>query len=153
MLGNSPVLVGLSFVYIVVISMFNLFGAYIVQVADAMIRMLLDPMRTVVIWIIGIFTWYVLTDGKAGESLSYWSILELVGFLLLCLGIFTNNGMIKYPCFKYEQKEDPKKKKTEEEKSKEEASVSLLTPPTEDCKESNDSNEPVQLKEEETNSS
>lgn len=101
MLGSSRTLLVLALCYIVAISAFNLFGAYVVQVADAMVRNIIDPLRTLLVWVFMVALCYLFTDGRMGERVNAWSLLQLFGFVLLCLGILVTNGVLRFPCLVY----------------------------------------------------
>ena len=101
MLRSSRTLLVLALCYIVAISAFNLFGAYVVQVADAMVRNIIDPLRTLLVWVFMVALCYLFTDGRMGERVNAWSLLQLFGFVLLCLGILVTNGILRFPCLVY----------------------------------------------------
>jgi len=104
MLGNSPALLGMAIGYVAVILMFNFYGMIITEVTNAMVRNLLEPIRTLFIWVTDIFIFYVI-DPRYGESVNLWSILEGFGFVVLCFGFFIYNGVIKLPFLTYPPKE------------------------------------------------
>ncbi|KAH3758412.1 solute carrier family 35 member F6 [Pelomyxa schiedti] len=96
MLGNSNELLGLAIGYVLVILIFNLYGMIITEVTNAMVRNLLEPIRTLFIWVTDIFIFYVI-DERYGESLNLWSILEGFGFVVLVIGFCIYNSVIKIP--------------------------------------------------------
>jgi len=100
MVSKNPVLLAVNLVYIVVILVFNLFGMMITQVTDAMLRNIMEPIRTLLVWVTMVFVCYVVTKQKAGERVNLWSLLQLAGFIVLSFGILVYNGVIRFKCFK-----------------------------------------------------
>jgi len=77
------------------IAFFNYFGLTITKILSATARSTIDACRTLSVWAVGlIIGWEVFTN----ES---W--IQVGGFIVLVLGTFTYNKVIKYPCFKYDQ--------------------------------------------------
>lgn len=83
-----------------------------------MLRNLMEPIRVLFIWVTGLIIHYAITS-KLGESLSWWSFMQLGGFIVLVLGFFTYNAVIKWPCFLYPKPEDAEKKPLLAEKAPE----------------------------------
>eukprot|EP00727_Mastigamoeba_balamuthi_P012871 m51a1_g8206 putative integral membrane (376) ;mRNA; f:50511-52025 len=107
MLYNSPAILGLVIAYVAVILLFNIYGMIITEVTDAMVRNLLEPIRTLFIWVIMVFIHYVITS-KFGESVNIWSLMELGGFVILCFGFLIYNNVIKVPCCAEAEEEEKK---------------------------------------------
>ncbi|KAJ6252078.1 hypothetical protein M0813_14627 [Anaeramoeba flamelloides] len=101
MLGNSGFLVGTTFVYIVVILLYNYTGMVITDFSSALLRNILDGLRTLFIWVALIVVYYTSPDSGFGEKWSNWSYLQLGGFVTLIVGTFMYNKIIKFPCFNY----------------------------------------------------
>lgn len=96
MVVQNGSLFGLLVGYVFSILLFNYFGMVITATTSAMIRNLMEPFRTLFIWVVDIFIYYVISK-EFGEELNYWSFLELGGFIVLTFGFFIFNGVIKLP--------------------------------------------------------
>lgn len=70
------------------IMFFNLFGLYITKQSGAVFRVILDTLRTIIIWIIGAIVGF--EDLKNTNKL----ILEIIGFLFLLSGIIIYNEIL-----------------------------------------------------------
>eukprot|EP01105_Mastigella_eilhardi_P026554 TRINITY_DN773_c0_g1_i1.p1 TRINITY_DN773_c0_g1~~TRINITY_DN773_c0_g1_i1.p1 ORF type:complete len:406 (+),score=128.09 TRINITY_DN773_c0_g1_i1:161-1378(+) len=108
MIYNSPTILGLVIGYVAVILLFNIFGMIITDETSAMVRNLLEPVRTLFIWITDIFIGYVISE-ELGETVNWWSFLEGAGFIVLCVGVFIYNGIIKLPFLTYPPKDGESK--------------------------------------------
>jgi len=106
MITKNPVLLAVILVYIVVILIFNLFGMMITQVTDAMLRNIMEPIRTLLVWVTMVFVCYVVTHRKAGEQVNLWSLLQLAGFIILSFGILVYNGVIRFKCLQPKKSAD-----------------------------------------------
>lgn len=73
------------------IAFFNFFGLSVTKYMSATHRMVLDSLRTIIIWIVGILAF--------GET---FSVLQLVGFKILLLGTLIYNKLLRLPCFSYQ---------------------------------------------------
>ena len=71
-------------------------------------RTLLDAVRIIFVWGVDLFIYYALDIHRYGEQWTPWSYLELFGFVVLLFGNFTYYGVIKFPFFDYENKEEQK---------------------------------------------
>jgi len=69
------------------IALFNAFGITITKVSSAAYRMVLDSMRTLTVWVIGL--------AFAGE---YFHWLQVCGFVLLAVGTMLYNEGVRLPC-------------------------------------------------------
>ncbi|OHT05480.1 putative integral membrane protein [Tritrichomonas foetus] len=119
MLVDQPILIGLSLVYIVVILFFNTTAMFVTNITNAVMRTIIESMRTLCIWIVQVILYYSLegTDygnhhPSIGESWSKWSFMQLSGFLLLFTGMLIYNSIWKLPFVYYEKLDE---KKPEEE--------------------------------------
>jgi len=96
MIGNNGALAGTIVAYATAILCYNLFGMYVTKVSSAVIRTILEALRTACIWVTDLFIHYVITDNpNFGEVWTEWSYLQLCGFLFLMIGMFTYNGIIQ----------------------------------------------------------
>jgi hypothetical protein len=69
------------------IAFFNFFGVSISKELSAIHRTLIDATRTICVWIVQIFIYYVVSKDY-GEAWSHpGSYLQLFGFVLLVLGM------------------------------------------------------------------
>jgi hypothetical protein len=71
------------------IAFFNFFGISVTKAMSASHRMVLDSVRTIIIWAVGLVAF--------GES---FAPLQLVGFVILLLGTGFFNELIRLPCLK-----------------------------------------------------
>lgn len=94
MLGNNLVLLLWTSLYVIAITFYNIFSMYIIDITNALTRNIIDPMRTMLLWVISLFIFYVIAR-KYGEEWNGWSVLELGGFAVMTVGILLYNGVIK----------------------------------------------------------
>merc|ERR1712187_62921 len=72
---------------------------------SAVHRVMLDALRTVFIWIIGLFVYYCINESAAlAEPWTSYSYLELGGFVLLIVGQGTYGAMVRVPGLFYPPK-------------------------------------------------
>ena len=100
MLWKNPALLWVCIAYVVVILVFNLFGMMITQVTDAMVRNIMEPIRTLLVWVTMVFICYVCTHQHMGERVNTWSLLQLGGFLILSVGVLIYNDVIRFKCLR-----------------------------------------------------
>ncbi|KAJ3446331.1 hypothetical protein M0813_08031 [Anaeramoeba flamelloides] len=103
MLGNSGFLIGICCVYIVVILLYNYTGMVITDFSSALLRNILDGLRTLFIWVTLIIIYYASPTSGFGEEWTNWSYLQLGGFIALVVGTFMYNKILKFPCFNYKE--------------------------------------------------
>ena len=102
MLGNNPTLIGIIVVHVCFVFMFNLTGMMITDYVNAMVRNIMEPLRMITIWITSVFLYYVI-DESIGEKVGLFTILEIIGFILLAFGFLLYTKVIKIPkVFKYQ---------------------------------------------------
>jgi len=113
-LGNSAVVLTAIIGNIFSIAFFNFFGISITKYANATTRMVLDSVRTVVIWAVDLIIGW--------EQFQY---LQIIGFLLLLLGTMLYNQVLPAPILKYVYKYlgDPEKDKEKERQIEEQKSL------------------------------
>lgn len=81
---------------IISIALFNLFGVNVTKHVSALARTVVDTIRTVLIWGIGLIV--TVTTNRKWENTNLWAnLLELLGFSLLVLGNMVYKGLIKIP--------------------------------------------------------
>jgi hypothetical protein len=64
-------------------------------------RTLVDALRTILVWGVDLFIFYLI-DESFGESWNHYSYVQVVGFLLLLLGTTIYNAVLKIPGLYYE---------------------------------------------------
>ncbi|KAJ5068512.1 s-cell enriched with leucine-rich repeat-containing protein slra-related [Anaeramoeba ignava] len=101
MMGNSNGLTGLIIGYIFVILFYNIFGMLVTFTFTAVIRTILEALRTLCVWIVDLIIYYKISV-YYGEKWTNWSYLEAGGFILLVLGLFIYKEVIRIPGLKYE---------------------------------------------------
>jgi drug/metabolite transporter (DMT)-like permease len=113
MMGNEPILIGLTFLYIFSILGLNVFGMILTEITNAVMRTIIESMRTLCIWVVQLIIHYALlgsTYGRhhpdIGEEWTAASWMELSGFLLLVTGMFVYNGTVKLFFLKYDENEE-----------------------------------------------
>ncbi|ELP85559.1 hypothetical protein EIN_407580 [Entamoeba invadens IP1] len=116
MLARNPTLYALANAYILVVLFFNLSGMTITSQASALTRNVIDPLRMVTIWLTQLFIHYVISD-KLGEAISWATIIQVFGFVVLTFGFFVYAGIIPLPTFtkrKVNENEEPILKEEDE---------------------------------------
>lgn len=116
MLVKSPKILVLCLVYSIVILAYNLFGMLVTLVSSAVIRTILEGLRTACIWIVQlIIGLFVSSDSSLGETWNDWSYLQLAGFFFLLEGLFIYNGYLRIagPWFNYDHLDNPAPRRTQ----------------------------------------
>lgn len=108
MIGNSPVLLAFVIVYVIVILLYNVTGMFVTNITSAVVRTILEGLRTLCIWIVQLIIYYSIRNidyghkhPELGEPWNEWSWMQLAGFLLLFTGMLVYNKIIRLPWFKY----------------------------------------------------
>ena len=108
MIKNSPVLIGFVIFYVLVILFYNVTGMFVTKYTSAVLRTILEGLRTLCIWIVQVIIYYIIKDRdyghqhpSLGEEITIWSLMQLAGFLLLFTGTLLYNGILRLPFFKY----------------------------------------------------
>jgi len=99
---NSWLLQLFILIYITSIAFFNFFGVSLTKVMTAVHRTIIDTLRTISIWMVELFIYYVLKLSDYGEDWKQWNYLQAGGFILLILGTIIYNNVITLPFFEYE---------------------------------------------------
>jgi drug/metabolite transporter (DMT)-like permease len=109
MLRNSPGLIGMTVAYVFAILGLNVCGMLVTEITNAVMRTIIESMRTMCVWIVQLILYAALkkTDyGNAhpgiGERWTIPSIMELSGFLLLVTGMFVYNKSVELWFLKYD---------------------------------------------------
>jgi len=105
-LGSSPIVLVAIVGNIVSIAFFNFFGISITKYANATTRMVLDSVRTIVIWAVDLIVGW--------ETFQY---LQVIGFILLISGTMLYNQVLPSPVLRivYKYLGNPEKQKKENE--------------------------------------
>ena len=93
-ISNSAPLLFACLGNVLSIAFFNFLGLSVTKYMSATHRMVLDSLRTIIIWIVGIAVF--------GETFSW---LQLAGFVILLLGTLIYNKLLRLPWMWYEDKE------------------------------------------------
>jgi len=101
-LENNRWLQGLVVLYLFSCGTFNATGIAVTGALSAVHRMMLDASRTTVIWSIGLAVHYCWDKSSPfGEAWTPFSILQLVGFVVLVSGQAVYGEVLKVPGLKY----------------------------------------------------
>lgn len=91
MMGNNPKIILFTLGNVISIAFFNFFGVSVTKYLNASTRMILDSLRTVVIWSVSL--------AVSWESFCY---INIIGFVVLLSGTIIYNAVVKLPCLDYE---------------------------------------------------
>ncbi|KAF4671518.1 hypothetical protein FOL47_001501 [Perkinsus chesapeaki] len=97
MLGHSSTLMWLTISFVISVFVFNLCGVMVTATASAVHHTFLDATRTILIWIVSVIMFYAAPGEGLGEPLTAWSILQLVGFVMLIYGELLYDEVVKLP--------------------------------------------------------
>ena len=98
MIEHSTQLRCLLVVSFVSVLAYNICGVMVTQQASAVHHTFLDATRTIFVWIASVAVYYHPgSDRSFGEPLTYWSILQLIGFVFLLVGESVYDGLIPLP--------------------------------------------------------
>lgn len=97
MIKNNAKLLVMSVLYICSIAFYNFFGLSVTKSLTAVHRTLVDACRTIVVWVVDLFIYYVF-DKSFGEAWdSRYGIFQVDGFLFLLLGTALYNELLIIP--------------------------------------------------------
>ena len=115
MIGNNGILILFVIIYVLVILIYNVTGMFVTNITSAVVRTILEGLRTLCIWVVQLILYYSMQNTKfgrehpdIGEPWTPWSWLQLSGFLLLFTGMLVYNKIIRVPIFKYPEENVPK---------------------------------------------
>lgn len=110
MLKENATLVVFNILYLLINLAKNLMAMYVIKVTSAVMRTIVEGLRTLFIWAFQVLLYYVMlgtTVGNhhpdLGEEWNKWSWMQLGGFALLFTGMLTYNKILILPYFKYEE--------------------------------------------------
>merc|ERR1712232_1145089 len=102
MLGNSPQLFLSWLLLFLSCLIYNLSGIMITSYLSAVHRVIIEAMRTLVVWFFAVIVhYYVDKESGFGEALTPYSWLEGLGFAIVFLGQLIYGALIKVPGFTY----------------------------------------------------
>ena len=98
MITNSSSLQWLLLIQFMSVFVYNVCGVMVTQQASAVHHTFLDSTRTVFVWIASVAVYYHPTSDRSfGEPLTYWSIVEFLGFVILIVGECIYDQLIPLP--------------------------------------------------------
>lgn len=86
MIKNDGTLLALSVLYMCSIAFYNFFGQAVTKSLTAVHRTLIDALRTIVVWLVGLFIYYAFHEGFGEAWNDEYGIFQVDGFLFLMLG-------------------------------------------------------------------
>jgi hypothetical protein len=89
-MGNNPKILVFTLLNVASIAFFNFFGVSVTKYVNSATRMVLDSLRTMVIW--------GFSMAVGWETFCY---VQIIGFVVLLTGTFIFNGLIRVPGFEY----------------------------------------------------
>lgn len=121
MLWHESQITLLSFASMICITFLNWTSFVYVKYLSAVARTLVDACRTILLWIIMVIVYYATSHGF-GEGVTYYTILQAIGFIFMMTGTVTYNNIaglgqkvirITCCCFLSEDQEEKKIDETE----------------------------------------
>lgn len=114
MMKNNKVLIAFVIFYILVILFYNVTGMFVTNITSAVVRTILEGLRTLCIWVVQLIIHYSIYKSDyghhhpdLGEEWTPFSWMQLSGFLLLFTGMLLYNKIIRLPIFKYPEEIPP----------------------------------------------
>merc|ERR1712050_548650 len=102
MLQNSSTLDTIWFVLFLSCLIYNLSGTMITSYLSAVHRVIIEAMRTLVVWFFAIIVhYYVDKESGFGEALTPYSWLEALGFAIVFVGQLLYGALVKVPGLTY----------------------------------------------------
>ncbi|KDO27734.1 hypothetical protein SPRG_07355 [Saprolegnia parasitica CBS 223.65] len=99
-ISNSWPLVWTVVAYVITIGVFNLSASFVTKYLNSVVRSILDTMRTMGVWLLTLFVYYVIKwtgPNSPGEPWTVWSWLELAGFAVMVVGTLTYKKILRFP--------------------------------------------------------
>ncbi|OHT04967.1 hypothetical protein TRFO_27410 [Tritrichomonas foetus] len=99
MMFHNKLIFCLQFLYFISIAFFNWCSFVYSKTLSATARTLVDACRTIVVWIVMASVYQIFTNEpplpyhQYGEPVTYWSILQCGGFILMMFGTITHNNI------------------------------------------------------------
>lgn len=88
-ISHSPTLVVLIVLYVIAVGTLNVTANYVTKHLSAVMRSIVETLRTLGVWMLGLFVYYALRwqgVNSPGEQWTVYSWLELLGFVLMVYG-------------------------------------------------------------------
>jgi hypothetical protein len=108
MLKNNSTIILFVIIYVLVILCYNVTGMFVTAMFSAVVRTILEGVRTMCIWFVQVILHFAFLGSKygnqnpdIGEELSMWSVMQFSGFALLFTGMLLYNRIIEVPWFEY----------------------------------------------------
>ncbi|KAL5009135.1 hypothetical protein ScPMuIL_014716 [Solemya velum] len=93
-IANSSRLLIFCFLYLFSIAFYNYFGLAVTRSLTAVHRTLIDACRTILVWVVDLFVFYVF-DKNFGEPFdNQYGLLQVDGFIFLMIGTALYNGLL-----------------------------------------------------------
>ncbi|KAJ0406446.1 hypothetical protein ATCC90586_001925 [Pythium insidiosum] len=99
-IGNSPTLMALIAAYVVAVGTLNVTANYVTKHLSAVMRSIAETLRTLGVWMLGLFVYYVVQwrgANSPGEAWTLWSWVELAGFVLMVYGTLSYKKLVQLP--------------------------------------------------------
>lgn len=109
MFSHSWMVALIAFSDMVMMLFYNVFGMEVTDSLSAVYRVIIETLRTLCVWLVDLFIYYILSAGRLGESWTPYSYIQLFGFTLMVFGTVLYN----YDNLIAEQKRLAKAKHTE----------------------------------------
>lgn len=98
MLFHTWKLLVIFILYIILIAVFNITFIVVTTFSTPKERNICDALRPIAVWVFSIMINYFFPIYRAGEPASLFSLIEIVGFILMFLGSCMYNRLFKFTC-------------------------------------------------------
>ncbi|KAF4666519.1 hypothetical protein FOL47_004059 [Perkinsus chesapeaki] len=97
---NSPEMQHLMGIYVASIFLTNVSGVLVTKYLSSVHRTMISAMQTAVVWVVGLVSYYFLDPTMSfAEPWTFWSSVQLVGFMMLVLGQLVYAEVFDVPGF------------------------------------------------------
>jgi len=104
MICNSLPIVAAVLGDVISCALLNMTGMRIIEQFSAMHMMMLDASRTMLVWVFDLIIYYAIDESSLlAESWNHWSVLQLVGFIILLVGQATYSQVLRIPGLAYDK--------------------------------------------------
>jgi drug/metabolite transporter (DMT)-like permease len=97
MLVSSQYLTILWVVFVIVACAYNVAGLLVTSFTSAINRAIYEALRAIGVWMLSVGVYYVWDGGIGGERVTPMSSIQGLGFVLMVLGSFVYNRVLKLP--------------------------------------------------------
>merc|ERR1712007_33212 len=102
LLGSDPELMTMFLIYTFSCMSYNMAGIAVTEDLTAVHRVMIEAMRTAIIWVFGLTVHYCVDpSSKFGETWTPYSFLQVIGFVLVLLGQAVFGQMLTLPGLRY----------------------------------------------------